>query len=257
MISETEARAEDEDEAVIQQLAQHLAQVFESVPGGVYLYLDPRHKMCNGRLAEMLGTTTEEWRASENFRDTFVEVHDRQSYCDTYERVVHRIDWPDSYRFRALRKDGTGFDAEATIVPLTFAGRKLAYHFVRPVHDNESGARPLEIVPRFQSAWNGHDVDHLMTLMTDDCVFESTTPPPDGHRIEGQQAMRAFWQDFFAQSPGAVIDIEELVGCGDRVTMRWSYRWGGGSGEQGHVRGVDVYRVRLGKIAEKLSYVKG
>lgn len=25
----------------------------------------------------------------------------------------------------------------------------------------------------------------------------------------------------------------------------------------GYVRGVDVYRVRAGKVAEKLSYVKG
>ncbi len=26
---------------------------------------------------------------------------------------------------------------------------------------------------------------------------------------------------------------------------------------EGHVRGVDVFRVRDGKVAEKLSYVKG
>ena len=28
-------------------------------------------------------------------------------------------------------------------------------------------------------------------------------------------------------------------------------------GTPGHVRGVDVFRVRDGKVAEKLSYVKG
>jgi hypothetical protein len=39
--------------------------------------------------------------------------------------------------------------------------------------------------------------------------------------------------------------------------MRWRYEWVEAAGRQGHVRGVDVYRVRDGVIAEKLSYVKG
>jgi hypothetical protein len=36
------------------------------------------------------------------------------------------------------------------------------------------------------------------------------------------------------------------------VIVRWRYRWDGG-----HVRGVDVFRVRDGRVAEKCSYVKG
>ena len=39
---------------------------------------------------------------------------------------------------------------------------------------------------------------------------------------------------------------------GDRAVVRWVFDWG-----TGHVRGVDVMRVRDGKVAEKLSYVKG
>jgi hypothetical protein len=38
--------------------------------------------------------------------------------------------------------------------------------------------------------------------------------------------------------------------------VRWRYTWVK-NGVQGHVRGVDVYRVRAGKVSEKLSYVKG
>lgn len=110
----------------------------------------------------------------------------------------------------------------------------------------------VDVVRRFQDAWNAHDVGAVMALMTDDCVFESTWPPPDGERLVGHEAVRAFWERFFAQSPDAAIEIEELFACGDRATMRWRYRWDGG-----HVRGVDVYVVREGKVAEKLSYVKG
>ena len=257
-MSNVDARDGDEAAGVVQELAGHLAEVFGAVPGGVYLYLDPTHKVCNQRLAEMLGTTVEEWQRLENFRDTFVAAGDRQSYCDTYERVVHGLDWPATYRFRAVRQDGSGFDAEATIVPLTFAGRKLAYHFVRPVQQPEGGTPgAADTVRSFQDAWNAHDLEKMMALMTEDCVFESTWPPPDGERVEGHQAMRAFWERFFEQSPQARIEIEELFTCGDRATMRWRHRWGGGSDQPGHVRGVDVYRVRDGKVAEKLSYVKG
>lgn len=39
---------------------------------------------------------------------------------------------------------------------------------------------------------------------------------------------------------------------GDRCIMRWKYSWG-----DGHVRGVDIFKVKGGFITEKLSYVKG
>ncbi len=43
----------------------------------------------------------------------------------------------------------------------------------------------------------------------------------------------------------------------DRATVRWIYSWTDSTGNAGHIRGVDVFRVRDGKVAEKLSYVKG
>ena len=43
----------------------------------------------------------------------------------------------------------------------------------------------------------------------------------------------------------------------DRCVIRWRYDWTNADSGRGHVRGVDVFRVRDGKVAEKLSYVKG
>ena len=48
------------------------------------------------------------------------------------------------------------------------------------------------------------------------------------------------------------FDIEEQFVAGDRCVVRWRYDWG-----TGHVRGVDVIRLRDGLIAETYSYVKG
>ncbi|MGB2695518.1 MAG: nuclear transport factor 2 family protein [Dehalococcoidia bacterium] len=118
-------------------------------------------------------------------------------------------------------------------------------------------AATLDVIERFNEAFNNHDVDHVMALMTDDVVFENTSPSPDGERYEGQAAVRAFWERLFASSPQAHFESEDMFAGGDRCTVRWRYTWVSGDGSKGHVRGVDVFRVRDSKVAEKLSYVKG
>ncbi len=114
----------------------------------------------------------------------------------------------------------------------------------------------LATVNAFNEAFNAHDVDRVMALMTEDAVFENTRPAPAGERYEGQAALRAFWAAFFARSPRARFDAEEVFAAGDRCVVRWTYHWLR-DGVPGHVRGVDVFRVRAGRVAEKLSYVKG
>lgn len=118
----------------------------------------------------------------------------------------------------------------------------------------ESGIR---VVLEFNEAFNRHDVAGMMQLMSDDCIFETTEPAPDGAVYSGKEAVAHFWQDFFRQSPEAQIEIEEIFGFGERCIMRWKYSWVDMEGEKGHVRGVDIFRVRSGSIREKLSYVKG
>ena len=118
------------------------------------------------------------------------------------------------------------------------------------------GSATLAAVERFNEAFNRHDVEAVMAAMTDDCLFDST-PPPDGQRYEGQAAVRAAWQEFFDASPTAVFEAEEIFAAGDRCVVRWLYRWTDADGKPGHVRGVDLFRIRDGKVAEKLAYVKG
>ena len=112
--------------------------------------------------------------------------------------------------------------------------------------------RTRDTIDRFNVAFNQHDVEAIMRLMTDDCVFEDTQPAPDGTRYVGQAAVRERWLALFKDAPHAVFETEELFVSGDRAVARWRYDWG-----SGHVRGVDVFRVRDGQVAEKRSYVKG
>ncbi len=118
----------------------------------------------------------------------------------------------------------------------------------------EAGVR---LVIAFNDAFNRHDVAGMMQFMSDDCIFENTDPAPDGTVYAGKEAVTQFWQSFFRESPKAHIEIEEIFGFGLRCVMRWQYQWTDEAGTQGHVRGVDVFKIKDGLICEKLSYVKG
>lgn len=109
----------------------------------------------------------------------------------------------------------------------------------------------LAVVDAFGAAWGAHDLEATLALITDDCVFEATGPAPDGVRHVGPVAIRNAWRDIFDDT-GSQFETEETIVADDRIVQRWRYTWDGG-----HVRGVDVFKVRDGKVAEKLSYVKG
>ena len=122
--------------------------------------------------------------------------------------------------------------------------------------DAEWGANHAGLA-RFSAAFGHGDVDAIMALSTDDCVFESTGPAPDGVRHEGAAAIRAVWDQVFGETGEPAFIEEESFVCGDRGVLRWRFEWQDADGGPGHVRGVDLLRLRDGKVCEKLSYVKG
>ncbi|MFZ0589027.1 MAG: nuclear transport factor 2 family protein [Bryobacteraceae bacterium] len=112
------------------------------------------------------------------------------------------------------------------------------------------------VINRFNEAFNRQDVGLLASLLADDTVFEDTSPAPDGTRVEGKAAVVAFWREWFRRNPGAQFEAEEIIVSGDRGVVRWIYRKAR-NGQPWHLRGVDVFTVRDGKVAAKLAYVKG
>ncbi len=115
----------------------------------------------------------------------------------------------------------------------------------------------IAAVNRFNDALNGHDVDAVMAAMTEDCVFENTWPPPDGERFEGRAAVRSFWETMLRNSPDAQFEAEEIIAADDRCVVRWRYTYTDADGGNHHLRGMDLFRIRDGLVAEKLAYVKG
>src|SRR5262245_35779685 len=111
------------------------------------------------------------------------------------------------------------------------------------------------VIERFNEAFNRQDADALGTWLTDDTVFEDISPAPDGRRLLGKTAVTNYWRRWFVRNPGAVFESEDVIVSGDRAVVMWVYRKVQ-DGQPWHLRGVDVFTVRAGKVAAKLAYVK-
>jgi ketosteroid isomerase-like protein len=109
----------------------------------------------------------------------------------------------------------------------------------------------LEVVEAFGRAWAAHDLDAAMQFLSDDCILDATGPAPDGSRHVGPAEVRRAWGPIF-DDLSSRFEAEETFSAGDRVVQRWRYDWDGG-----HIRGVDLFKLRGDRITEKLSYVKG
>ena len=114
----------------------------------------------------------------------------------------------------------------------------------------------IAAVEIFCEAFNKHDLDTVMAAMTDDCVLEGVSPYPHGTRYEGQAAVRARWEAVFSAYPDLWYETEEMFAVGDRCVLRSVGHRTDKDGEPERYRGVDIFRVRNGKVAEKLYYTK-
>ena len=112
---------------------------------------------------------------------------------------------------------------------------------------------------RFSAAFGRGDVDAIMALMTDDCVFEATGPAPDGARHEGADAVRGVVGAALRRAPASRRSPRRSrSSAATAAVLRWRFELGRTTtASPGHVRGADVLRFRDGKVCEKLSYVKG
>lgn len=114
-----------------------------------------------------------------------------------------------------------------------------------------------EFLEAYGEAFNRHDVDALMSMMTDDCVFETAAgPDASGTRHAGQQAVRAAFAAVFVNfSDSRWMNARHFV-SGNRGVSEWTYAATRADGSRIEVNGCDVFTFRDGKIALKNAYRK-
>jgi len=137
-------------------------------------------------------------------------------------------------------------------------GRTVAHPNVRSVQSMQASERDLEkLLAAFADAWNRHDVDLLMSMMTDDGVFEASGGNEvNGERHEGKEAVRAAFAAVFAQYPDARWGNARHFVTGDRGVSEWTFTGTMRDGRRVEVTGCDLFTFRDGKIAVKNSFRK-
>jgi hypothetical protein len=121
-------------------------------------------------------------------------------------------------------------------------------------HTDARSTHTAVILQRFNQVFLDHDPSALQELVAETCVIENTQPAPDGSRHVGRAACIELWTRI-ATTAEIHFETEEIVAYGDRGEIRWRLVWGKGPGES--VRGVNLMRVRDGRIVEARGYVKG
>lgn len=120
-----------------------------------------------------------------------------------------------------------------------------------------SDADLFALLDRFADAWNRHDLDALMSMMTDDCVFDASAGPEvHGQRSEGRPAVRAAYAAVFETFHDAHWANPRHFIDGNRGVSEWTFTGTNTDGTRVEVNGCDLFTFRDGKIAIKNSFRK-
>jgi steroid delta-isomerase-like uncharacterized protein len=121
----------------------------------------------------------------------------------------------------------------------------------------DADAAAFELLDRFADAWNRHDLDALMSMMTDDCVFDASAGPQvSGQRSEGPAAVRAAYAAVFDAFPDAHWANARHFASHNRAVSEWTFTGTNRDGKRVEVNGCDLFTLRDGRIAVKNSYRK-
>lgn len=105
------------------------------------------------------------------------------------------------------------------------------------------------IIDQYNAAFLERSPEKLVDLIAADCVMEGTGPAPDGNVWTGYDECLAGWQGL-ASEPTIQFTVEHVDIDDDRAVIRWRI-----TGAENY-RGVNLMRVRDGKIVEALGYGK-
>jgi steroid delta-isomerase-like uncharacterized protein len=122
-------------------------------------------------------------------------------------------------------------------------------------------AAPTPITPEtlaaFSDAWNRHDVDALISFMSDDCVFQTAAGPDAcGTRHVGREAVRQAFAAAWAQVPDAQWLNGRHFVHGDFGVSEWTFTGTAADGSRIETDGVDLFAFREGKIQTKNAFRK-
>ena len=115
----------------------------------------------------------------------------------------------------------------------------------------------VHLLQSFSDAWNRHDIDALMSFMSNDCAFHAVAGPDlMGRSFIGRDQVREGFQAAWQTFPDASWKEAEHFVAGDRGVSESTFRGTKADGTLVEARMVDVFTFKDGKIAIKNAYRK-
>jgi len=118
---------------ILKQVREQLSDVFEKSEQSIYIYLDEDNKVCNKRFASLLGyASPNEWAGvKQEFSEAFVTPRDREALVSAYQDSVDKL-VGSTISISWKKKGGKEIPTTTILVPMVFAGHRMALHFISP-----------------------------------------------------------------------------------------------------------------------------
>ncbi|HEY7468416.1 MAG TPA: nuclear transport factor 2 family protein [Acidimicrobiia bacterium] len=115
-----------------------------------------------------------------------------------------------------------------------------------------------QLLANHTAAWNNHDIETLMSLFAEDCVFEASGGDEVcGKRYQGHREVEAAFVEVLETMPDAQWgNGRHFVLAPDYGVSEWTLTGTMPDGRRLEVNGCDFLTVRDGKIVNKNSYRK-
>ena len=115
----------------------------------------------------------------------------------------------------------------------------------------------IAFLENFSAAWNKHDLEALMSFMTEDCIFETAAGSHVyGNRFTGHEQVRKAFESAWIQFPDAQwLDASHFV-FGDKGVSEWRFSGTDVKGVKFEANGVDIFTFKDGKIFKKNVFRK-
>lgn len=122
---------------------------------------------------------------------------------------------------------------------------------------NTENSMTTEKLAAFSAAWNRHDIDALMSYMSEDCVFQTAAGPDScGTRHSGIEAVRAAFEGAWINCPDAQWINDRHFVQGNFGVSEWTFTGTAADGSRIETDGVDIFTFKNGKIQLKNAFRK-
>lgn len=115
----------------------------------------------------------------------------------------------------------------------------------------------IEDLQHYSDAWNAHDIDKVMSYMSDDCIFETGGGAERwGTSVEGFEAVRARFFEVWTELSDVAFSNERHFVQGDRGCSERTLVATRADDSKLEVDGCDLFTFDRGKIRVKNSLLK-